>query len=809
MSGLLYAQGVIAPAQPPGEAPADPKSPPDPLTEQTNPDEALVSMDSVEILARAEELSEELTEIESRLTVPPRLDRLRDKLAQDDATLSGDLARARHDISQASRWFMISDIQYSFQARLSQLEAKREPLEAFAKQVSGIPKKLDNLVAEWTQARDVLKKLDAPITVIERIDGLLQRATLLSLRAKRVEGTVIRTEEYFDHMQVGIATILQQSETETPSLSRDFSYRSAAALDSEKPTWKALREAITIARRGHMRKLIEFTKHSTSRIFFQFLLFSLLAAALIRCRGFYRKLGESSADRYLVLRHPWAAALLVTCLSIYWVHPTYPAAVGVAAVTLAIGAVSLLLLDNADDKTRLPVVGNWILLLFLFAHMHLTQVPQVDKWFIGLEGISVVLLAFRFSRTTVIKWQGLWKLAAQVVSRFWIFAAIVGLLCWSFGFDRSSAVLIDGSARLMLLTVGFRVGYDVLASIVSLVAESPWAMTLRAFRAHSTLIKERFNFLLRWALLFYWFKSALRSYALYGDTLNLFDELLDKEVALGSIELQLKSIVLLGVGIALAIYASRFTRFMLEEEVLPRTSMSLGSRSAITQGSGYVVLGFGLFTSLAAVGFELDKIAILVSALGVGIGFGLQNIVQNFVAGIILIFGRPINVGDRVQVGELLGTVSKVGFRASTVNTIQGAEVIVPNSQFVADQVINWSLSDDRRRIELEVGVKYGTDPKRVIELLLKAANEHESVLQDPIPEAIFIAFGANSLDFQLRAWTAEGGRWMLIRSDLGIAVEQSFKEANIEIPFPQRDLHLRSVDTGALTQILAGTNPG
>ena len=146
----------------------------------------------------------------------------------------------------------------------------------------------------------------------------------------------------------------------------------------------------------------------------------------------------------------------------------------------------------------------------------------------------------------------------------------------------------------------------------------------------------------------------------------------------------------------------------------------------------------------------------------------------------------------------LLGDVKRIGIRSSTVRTFQGAEVIVPNGDLISSQVTNWTLSDQRRRIELNVGVRYGTDPTRVIELLLKVAEDDEHILGDPVPTALFLEFGPSSLDFQLRAWTAEFDFWMAIRSDLIVAVNRALAEAGIQIPFPQRDLHLRSVDVAA-----------
>ncbi|HEB88534.1 MAG TPA: mechanosensitive ion channel, partial [Deltaproteobacteria bacterium] len=174
-----------------------------------------------------------------------------------------------------------------------------------------------------------------------------------------------------------------------------------------------------------------------------------------------------------------------------------------------------------------------------------------------------------------------------------------------------------------------------------------------------------------------------------------------------------------------------------------------------------------------------------------------QNVVNNFVSGVILLFERPIQVGDTIQLGELLGDVRRIGIRSSTVRTWEGAEVIVPNASLVSDQVINWTLSDRQRRIDIAVGVAYGTDPELVIELLTEAARAHPDVVSIPPPAVHFLGFGDSSLDFQIRAWTGSFSRWLAIRSDLTVAANTALRDAGIEIPFPQRDLHLRSVDEG------------
>jgi len=202
---------------------------------------------------------------------------------------------------------------------------------------------------------------------------------------------------------------------------------------------------------------------------------------------------------------------------------------------------------------------------------------------------------------------------------------------------------------------------------------------------------------------------------------------------------------------------------------------------------------------VAAAGIPLSNFAIIAGALSVGIGFGMQNVVNNFVSGLILAFERPIQIGDTIEVGQVLGEVKSIGIRASNVRTFDGAEVIVPNGDLISAQVVNWTLSDRRRRVRIPVGVAYGTDPQRVIDLLKEVANKHDEVVDDPKPNVLFRAFGESSLDFEMRFWTRSHDRWVGISSDIAVAANAALKEAGIEIPFPQRDLHVRSIDGQAV----------
>jgi len=247
------------------------------------------------------------------------------------------------------------------------------------------------------------------------------------------------------------------------------------------------------------------------------------------------------------------------------------------------------------------------------------------------------------------------------------------------------------------------------------------------------------------------------------------------------------------VVVSLIAPVSRAFRFALREEVLPRMALPAGGQDSVLTLSHWGVIGMGLLLAARVAGLGATELTVVFGALGVGIGFGLQNVVNNFVSGLILIFERPIKVGDRVETAQHLGIVTGIGIRASTVRTFDGAEVVVPNGELVSKELINWTLSDQVRRVDMSIGVAYGSDPSRVLELLRGCAADHPRVLAEPPPAALMVGFGDSALNFRLLAWVRVED-FLEVTSQLYVAVTRTLREAGIEIPFPQRDLHVRSL---------------
>ncbi len=251
-------------------------------------------------------------------------------------------------------------------------------------------------------------------------------------------------------------------------------------------------------------------------------------------------------------------------------------------------------------------------------------------------------------------------------------------------------------------------------------------------------------------------------------------------------------LILLGLLLGLVITAGVATN-LLRTRILQVTGVSRGAQEVITVIVKYIIIIIGTLVLLQIWGVDLSSLTILASALGVGIGFGFQDIAKNFGSGLILLFERPIQVGDFVKVGQLEGTVERIGARSTLIRTIDYLSIIVPNSRFLEHEVINWNYENPVSGLRIPVGVAYGSDLSVVKASLLQATKQNSEVLSAPEPTVLFIGFGDSSLNFELRIWTNQPSKQYLIKSDLYFRIEELFRQYQIEIPFPQRDLHVRS----------------
>ncbi len=266
------------------------------------------------------------------------------------------------------------------------------------------------------------------------------------------------------------------------------------------------------------------------------------------------------------------------------------------------------------------------------------------------------------------------------------------------------------------------------------------------------------------------------------------------ELKLGAMRVSLNGVLLLLLMFGLVIVLEKVIRERVIMRIFEKTDFPEALEYGIARIMGYAFMVIGFYLAFQVAGIDLSSLAFIAGAVGVGIGFGLQNIINNFVSGIIIYAEHPITIGDRIEVGGIAGRVEKISLRSTMVVTSDNITMIVPNADFISQTVTNWSYSDPKVRIRVPIGVAYGTDPEKVKKLLLEVADEDPRTLKDPKPSVIFRAFGASSLDFELASWTKEmTTRPTSYISAINFAIDKKFREHDIEIPFPQQDLHIRS----------------
>jgi small-conductance mechanosensitive channel len=375
---------------------------------------------------------------------------------------------------------------------------------------------------------------------------------------------------------------------------------------------------------------------------------------------------------------------------------------------------------------------------------------------------------------------------------------IASMVLCAIGYVNLGVFVVSSMTRTLIL-LGYAFGLRVLLCQGLRVATSAENALGRWLRHRLVLDDDGAARLVFWVMLAVDVVGAILLVAtiaimwgLPGAVLDQATDLAINGVDVGGFNLSLVNIALaVGVFVALLTAVRIFQRF-LADRVLVQTRLELGVRDALATGVSYVGYVLAALITFAVLGLDVSNVALIFGALSVGIGFGLQHVVSNFVSGLILLIQRPIKTGDWIVVGDQQGYVRRISVISTEIQTFDAAAVIIPNSTMLSSQVVNWHLHNKLGRVIVRVGVAYDADPEQVRKVLLACAEQNSDLLKRPAPQVIFQAFGESSLDFELRFFLREIDELLRVSSDLRFAIKKAFAEAGIEIPYPQRDLHIR-----------------
>ncbi len=381
--------------------------------------------------------------------------------------------------------------------------------------------------------------------------------------------------------------------------------------------------------------------------------------------------------------------------------------------------------------------------------------------------------------------------------------SLVGLITALLGFATLSIHLIEAVLGTIIIVFMVRMVIHLADGGITELLRLNWVRDRQLIMKLGISTGDRLKTLARIIILINAGLYLLVVWGVYNDIDETLTTLLSYEYTIGGFSISVFMVAMMTLVLYLTNLLSWLLQALADAHYMTPRRIDYGVKAALKRLLHYTLFTIGFFVAVSMAGLDLQKFTIIAGALSVGIGFGLQNIVNNFVSGLILLFERPVKVGDTINIDDQWGTITRIGMRSTVFETLDRSEIIVPNSDLISQKVTNWTFTTNISRIVLTVGVAYGSPLDKVLEILLRVAQEHTEILKDPESSAIFTGFGESSIDFELRVWISDINKRLKVKSELGQAVDRYFREEGITIPFPQRDLHLRSIEEDLRSSLL------
>ena len=685
----------------------------------------------------------------------------------------------------------VDDLQIAWDAERAAVEALKERVDARGRKSEADLAQLTRMRETWTTTLDQAHKAEVPASVVGRVEATLAAITETRAPVERRRARVLVLQDSLSRaLQACDDTSVSLEDARKGALERLLAKRGtppwhpgAVLLDAGNQI-SQLREHAT-ARYAVVRR---YTAEHGPGFAASLAILAMLTVALRRARAELEARAAVSPDQAAhSFGAPFAAAVLVTLLVTRPLRPYMPADLREISLALAMTSAVLVLRAVAPRRLLPAVYGLAALFVLDLMNSMLQDIPLLEQVVSIAEMTAAGVLLFRAGRAleqagpAAIRSRRLRSVGPRLVRILAL--GFLGLAVGAaLGYGDLAHFLGGGllfAAYSAFAVLAFRVAAGAL---ITLGLASRLLSRLRAVAHHRPFVERRILAILNLFAAGIWTFFVLQRFELFDQVRDGLAAVLEARLRVGELDLSVGRVLGFIAVVLVSWLVTRIVGFLLEEDVYSRMALPRGVPYALSRLTHYALLMAGFFLALATLGLDLTRLTVLVSAFGLGVGFGLQQIISNFVSGLILLFERPVQVGDSLQLDKVSGQVLRIGIRSSTIRTPEGAEVIVPNATLVQEQVTNWTLSDRLRRVDLTVGVAHGTDPERVIALLLDVAGRDARVQKHPEPEALFVEFGASTLDFQLRVWTEEA-HWMRLKSDLGVAIQRALRDAQLQAP--------------------------
>ncbi|MEE9577094.1 MAG: mechanosensitive ion channel domain-containing protein, partial [Gemmatimonadota bacterium] len=759
-----------------------------------------------DIPRRAEETMVELREMQGRLQPEETLSALAAEV--QDLLFLLDRKTAEFDQLQVDELSVrtLEDARQDWLSFRARLEGWQRRLERGAEAILGERARLREIDEIWLDTRLRAGDEDVPAALFVRTESVLATAESVLERVRFERDIVLTLQDELSQQVLDVRKVLTAI-----AEARETRFRGLLSPDAP-PLWTMLRSQpegpppVVQVRRSFEEGIGQLRSYFSSSPARQagWVQLGLLVGLLLLMAWLRHLSGAWPAEdpdlqaSARILGRPMSSALLIALIFTGQFHPTAPLVLFDLNRLVLLVPVLRLLPKAAYSKLRAPVyVTAALYVLHVLRELALPDSLLQRLTLLAWSVVALIVLAWlaRPGGSLTRLGPGMWSKAALIVARLGATAVAASVVVNLLGFVDLASYLAFATLTAAYAAIVLFAGYLVLEGAWRAVLRSRLASSLKSLRVYTPTAERRGLFLLRLIGAVVWLLFVLLALEASDTVIAAISAALSEELRIGSVGISVGNILAFAFTVWLAVIISGVIRALLAEDIFPRTKHARAA-DTISTVIYWALLLVGLLFAAAAAGFEIGRLTLLAGAFGVGIGFGLQDVVNNFVSGLILAFERPIQVGDIVELATVTGTVSRIGMRSSVIRTFEGAEIIVPNSNLVSNQMTNWTRSDRLRRVDVDVGVAYGTDQQEVFRVLMDVAKAHPDVLDHPGPNVLLRGFGDSSLDFTLRFWTQRFDGFARIQSEVTRAVLDALREADIHIPFPQRDLHVRSLDS-------------
>lgn len=681
-----------------------------------------------------------------------------------------------------------------------ELDHYEKVLEARVELHSKTLDRFKNLGALWSQTLEHAVQEHAPEAIIERIEKSVKRIAAMQQAAKNAYDSMLTADESVVSEKQKIIALMQRLEKTRATLEsrlfvkdseplfiamRAYTFDLPAFLNAAYRTLGEIKQTCFVFYNGNLDRLYLHALLTVGVLLLMVYLYRLDRRGVL-----FLLRDDKVRGSLLFVRSPLAATIILSVLMVGALYPERPVAVSYGNVMLALVAL-LVIVYRMTDRT---LFRYSLLLSVLFALGGLlNQIIGFELdirllWF----GIAAIMLVTLFTllrpggvlqRYRLGKWMGLVVKVGPGVPVLLGVSLVANL----FGYYHLGHKLAHATLISLTIFMAFAVVGVVLNGLIVMFVRRRSHQSKHLLEEYARQIENNLKFIASGFLTLYWGYLVLQQFEISTFVQARYSTFMLLSWQIGDVVISVRSLVDFIIVLVVTTFLTRFVRIVLDLELFSRYEMPRGVPTAIQMLIRYLIITVGILLALSVLGIEMSDLSLVAGALGVGIGFGLRNIMANFVSGVLLVFERPVQMGDVVEVGGIFGDVHRIGVRATTIKTYDGSEVIVPNADFITKEVTNWTLSSKLRRVKTAYKVAFGNHPSEVIAIMKRVVEAHPDIKDDPEPKVLFEGYGDYYLEFTVYYWVEE--RLLDVKSETAIAIYDALIEAGIRMPVPQSEV--------------------